>query len=157
MTTGHETRFDRGRLTADILAFDRLDKPVLLVEIKARHTSIERGKERLAHYLQSAATLIPFGMIVTERSIQVFRWDGQQLSEPVFESSTAKILSVYDPEFSQKQVFEYYMITLVEAWLHDVAYQWKSEMPPGYSLLEKAGIAQQLQGGTTRAGSLLAS
>lgn len=156
MTAVQAIRADCTRLTADIVGFDREERPVLVVEVKAGRSDIVRIKEQLVLNLEAVIPSVPFGMTVTDRTIQAFRWDGERLSDPVFESNTADILSVYDSEFSQKQVFEYYLIVLVDVWLHDVAYRWKSEVPPGYPQLEKAGIAHLLEGGSTRAESSFA-
>jgi len=48
-------------------------------------------------------------------------------------------------------VFESYLLTLVEAWLRDLAYHWKSEDPPGSEELGKAGLIEKLEGGTNAA------
>ena len=48
------------------------------------------------------------------------------------------------------RVFEDYLLTLVEAWIRDLAYHWKSEAPPGSQELEQAGVLQTLAGGTTQ-------
>jgi hypothetical protein len=46
--------------------------------------------------------------------------------------------------------FESYLLTLVEAWLRDLAYHWKSEDPPGSEELGRAGLLEKLEGGTTQ-------
>ena len=141
---------NRARLTADVMAFDKAGRPILLVEIKTGHARIESVKEQLIRYLLAAHTVIPYAMLVTSRQIHVFKWDGQHLSHSAFQLDTSSVLSVYDAEYSEKDGFDYYVAALIEAWLRDVAYHWKSENPPGYSVLEKIGIAQELAGGTTR-------
>ena len=67
-------------------------------------------------------------MLVTLEDIRIFRWDGAALSE-VLHLPTADALSFYDPEFREKRVYEDYLAALVETWLRDVAYHWKSEAP----------------------------
>jgi hypothetical protein len=47
-------------------------------------------------------------------------------------------------------VFESYLLTLVEAWLRDLSYHWKSENPPGSEELRSAGLLKRLEGGTTQ-------
>ncbi len=42
-----------------------------------------------------------------------------------------------------------YLETLVEAWLRDLAYHWKSETPPESEKLAEIGLLQRLEGGTT--------
>jgi hypothetical protein len=60
------------------------------------------------------------------------------------------VLRHYDAEFSNKRIFELYLTTLVEAWLRDLAYHWKSEKPPASEQLAAIGLLQQLEGGTTQ-------
>ena len=63
---------------------------------------------------------------------------------------TRQVLQHYDLEFPGKRVFESYLLTLVEAWLRDLAYHWKSENPPGSEELGRAGLLERLEGGTTQ-------
>ncbi|MDQ3814447.1 MAG: hypothetical protein M3347_10910, partial [Armatimonadota bacterium] len=88
-------------------------------------------------------------MLVDRQMIQIFRWDGEKLSGPLFQAPTASVLSFYDPEFEAKEIFEYYLGKLVEAWLRDIAYHWKSENPPYYAHLVAIGLAEKLRAGTT--------
>jgi hypothetical protein len=55
-----------------------------------------------------------------------------------------------EPDFPIKRVFESYLLTLVEAWLRDLAYHWNSEDPPGSEELGRAGLLEKLEGGTTQ-------
>lgn len=41
-------------------------------------------------------------------------------------------------------------MTLVEAWLRDLAYNWKSEKPPGADERLPTGLLGGLEGGMTR-------
>jgi hypothetical protein len=63
---------------------------------------------------------------------------------------TPKVLSHYDPDFAGKRIFEFYLLTLVEAWLRDLAYHWKSPNPPGSEELQAAGFLGRVEGGTTQ-------
>ena len=58
--------------------------------------------------------------------------------------STSEILKLYAPEFAGRdmprgspQTFRNYFTTLVEAWLRDYAFHWKSKEPPGSEDLTK--------------------
>ena len=133
---------------ADIVAFDADDVPVMLVEVKARQNENEFDREQLVQYLQ-AAPAIPYAMLVTLRDIQIFAWKSQTLSL-LLTTSTAEVLSDYDSEFRQKTIYEYYLTTLVETWLRDVAYHWKSAVPPLFSQLTRLGLVEKLDNGTTR-------
>ncbi|MBD1833217.1 hypothetical protein H6F61_11125 [Cyanobacteria bacterium FACHB-472] len=137
----------------DIIARNREGQTVLLVEVKA--TQRNRGKANLSvlaqlkFQLQAANVKIPFAMLADLENIEIFQWDGAKLSEPVSVLNTAAILNHYDPEFSSKRIFERYLATLVQAWVRDLAYHWKSEKPPASEELAAIGLLQALEDAET--------
>ena len=133
----------------DFAALDRDGEYLLLGEIKTNRVNGEDAAEQLASYLRAIQPRVPYALLVGPDKIHLYRWDGEKLSPPVSTLSTAEILSYYDPEASQRHVFEDYVTTLIEAWLRDLAYHWKSARPPGSDDLERAGLLSQLQGGGT--------
>ena len=133
---------------ADIVVYDSDDVPVMLVEVKARQEEKVFDREQLMQYLQ-AAPAISYAMLVTLRDIQIFEWKSQTLSL-LLAVPTADVLSFYEPEFSQKNIYYDYLTTLVETWLRDVAYHWKSPTPPLFEQLSRLGLAEKLNEGTTR-------
>ena len=137
-------------IRADIVVHDSEGRVVLLVEVKGRPA----GKEVALHIrwlLQTVREIIPFAMLIDPDSIHVYQWDGADLSEPICSLRTADVLQHYDPEFGSRPVFEHYLETLSEAWLRDLAYHWKSELPPASEQLAAIGLLQRLEGGTTHA------
>lgn len=140
---------------ADILAQGRDGRMVLIVEVKATELESREAKQKvisqLKSYLQAANTNIPFAMLVDLEDIEIFQGDNASLStKPIASLKTADVLRHYDAEFSNKRIFELYLTTLVEAWLRDLAYCWKSKNPPASEQLAGIGLLQQLEGGTTR-------
>jgi hypothetical protein len=137
----------------DLIACNREGQTVLVVEVKATQLKDSKAKEwafeRLKSYLQAANTKILFAMLADLENIEIFQWDGVNLSEPVSVLKTATVLNHYDPEFSSKRIFGPYHQTLVEAWLRDLAYHWKSETPPGSEELATIGLLQVLEDGDT--------
>ncbi|MGL5065491.1 MAG: hypothetical protein ACRC62_36430, partial [Microcoleus sp.] len=95
-------------------------------------------------------TLIPYAMFVDTEQMLIFKWDGINLSEPVCSLNTGEILCHYEHEFGNKRIFKRYLTRLVEAWLRDLAYNWKSKIPPAAEQIAKIGILPLLAGGTTR-------
>lgn len=142
-------KFKLVSLKADIVAQDINGQILLLVEVKA--TAGHRGIDQLIAKLQDANILIPFAMLVDLENIHIFQWDGSNLSAPIASLKTATVLRNYDVEVGIKRIFERYLITLVEAWLRDLAYNWKSEMPPASEQIAAIGLLQRLKGGTTQA------
>ena len=142
--------------TADIIAYNSEGQMVLIAEVKG--TALKNGGPKkqaisqLRWYLQTANTVIPFVMLADIEDIEIFQGNDADLLEPISSIKTADVLSHYDPEFGKKRIFEPYLKTLVEAWLRDLAYHWKSEKPPASEQLADIGLSQRLAGGTTEAG-----
>jgi hypothetical protein len=137
----------------DIIAQDSTGKIILLVEVKARHFENRQHRDsfikQVQLYLQAANMEIPFAMLVDLEKIEIFRGNTSDCSEPVSSIQTATVLSHYEPEYGKKRIFYPYLERLVESWLRDLAYHWKSETPPASEQLAEIGLLQKLAGGTT--------
>ena len=127
---------------------DRENHAVALVEVKVH--SVERWATILPSQLAKVAERVAFVLTIDPNCIQLYRSEGESLGEPIVCLDTRHVLQHYDPEFPGKRVFESYLLTLVEAWLRDLAYHWKSEDPPGSEELGRAGLLEKLAGGTTQ-------
>ena len=132
----------------DTAVVDREDQTVALVEVKAH--PVERWTTILPRQLAQFAEDVAFVLAIDPNSIQLYRSGGEDLGEPIVRLDTRQVLQHYDPGFAGKRVFEPYLLTLVEAWLRDLAYHWKSEDPPGSEELGRVGLLEKLQGGTTQ-------
>jgi len=134
----------------DLIAEDRDGNPLLLGEVKATSGISDEHIERLTFYLKALRDPIPFALLADLTTIKIFRWDGKSLSKPLAILSTPDVLRHYDPEFDQRRIFASYLQTLVEAWLRDLAYHWKSDQPPAAGSLAQIGLLPMLEGGSTR-------
>jgi hypothetical protein len=132
----------------DAAVVDRENHTVALVEVKAH--PVERWATILPRQLAKFAERVAFVLTIDPNCIQLYRSEGESLGEPIVRLDTRQVLQHYDPEFPRERVFESYLLTLVEAWLRDLAYHWKSEDPPGSEELRKAGLLEKLEGGTTQ-------
>ncbi|MEP0855704.1 hypothetical protein [Trichocoleus sp. DQ-U1] len=138
----------------DIIARNCKGQTVLVVEVAATKLKKSKAKkqwaiEYLKSYLQIGNPKIPFAMLADLENIEIFQWDGANLSEPVILLKTAAVLSHYDREFSSKRIFERYLTTLVQAWVRDLAYHWKSETPPASKELAAIGLLPVLEDAET--------
>lgn len=132
----------------DAALVDQQDQPIALVQIKSLHlgdAAIEEAVKRPHPF----STDVDYLFWIDPMDIRLYRWSGAALGEPVVCLNTAEILRHYDPEFGKQRVFKGYLQTLVEAWLRDLAYRWKSETPPGAEALRSAGLLDRVEGGTT--------
>jgi hypothetical protein len=148
-------------IDADIIALDKDDRIVALIEVKiiqakekaAKQKIINRALKQIKHFLSILSekkVVIPYAMIVNLKDIMVFKWDGTVLSDAVLSLKTAEILHYYDSKLGDQRIFEPYLTRLIEAWLRDLAYNWKSEIPPASEQIAAIGLLPLLAGGTTK-------
>jgi hypothetical protein len=99
-------------IDADIIALDKDDRIVALIEVKIIQAKEKAAKQRIADYMISwmkaalakmseQRTVIPYAMFVDTEQILIFKWDGVNLSEPVCSLNTGEILRYYQPEFGK--------------------------------------------------------
>jgi Holliday junction resolvase-like predicted endonuclease len=150
-------------IDADIVALDKDDQIVVLIEVKINQAKekavkqriIDRALEQIKYFLSKLSkknVVIPYAMIVNLENIIVFKWDGTVLSEAVLSLKTADILHYYDSKLGDQRIFEPYLTRLIEAWLRDLAYNWKSEIPPASEQIAGIGLLPLLADGTTKSG-----
>jgi hypothetical protein len=132
----------------DAAFVDRENHTVLLVQVKIQ--PVERWTKSLPRQLAKFAEGVAFILTIDPNSINLYSPVGENLGEPIAHLNTRLVLQHYDPEFPRKRVFESYLLTLVEAWLRDLSYHWKSDNPPGSEELERVGLLEKLLGGTTQ-------
>jgi hypothetical protein len=139
----------------DFVALDKEGQIVLIAEVKGFPFNFQETKAkyyatlRLVDYLKAAKTVVPFAMLVDVYKIQIFKWDGNNLLEPIVCFNTVDVLSYYEPQFSKKRIFSLYLRGLLEAWLRDLAYNWKSAIPPLTKEIAEINLLQLLKDGTT--------
>ncbi len=150
-------------IDVDIIAVDKDDRVIMLIEVKIIQAQETAAKQRIADYMISwmkavlakiseQRTIIPYAMFVDTEQILIFKWDGVNLSEPVCSLNTGEICRYYLPTFGSKWIFEDTIETLIQSWLHDLDYHWKSEIPPASEQIAAIGLLPLLAGGTTKSG-----
>ncbi|MEG4213368.1 hypothetical protein [Microcoleus sp. S13_B4] len=149
-------------IEADIIALDKDDRIVVLIEVKINQAKEKAAKQRIIdsalkrqikHFLSKLSekkVVIPYAMIASLENTIVFKWDGTVLSDAVLSLKTADILHPYDSKLGDQRIFEPYLTRLIEAWLRDLAYNWKSERPPASEQIAAIGLLPLLAGGTTK-------
>lgn len=127
----------------DLIAKDKEENPILLADIRL-HPLSDKLTENLIETWQQEAPEIEFQMLVTLEEIKLFK--GKEKT-PICILNTGNILEKYDPEFKTSTIFNPYLTTLIEVWLSDLAFHWKSENPPGKMELQQIGLTQKLTEG----------
>lgn len=131
---------------SDITAWDKNGQKLLVSKVRARDIVEDitaKVEEILKFEYEHNRIIIPFAMTATREDINIFKWDGKNL-ETIYTFPTHEVMSEYDSEFSEKRIFEYYLETLVEGWLRDLAYNWKTDNPPKYQELTQIGFVEKL-------------
>jgi len=132
----------------DAAVVDKENHTIAFVQVKA--DPVERWATVLPKQLADIAQRVVFVLTIDPNYIYLYRPEGEKLGEPISHLDTRLVLRHYDPEFPKKRVYASYLLTLVEAWLRDLAYHWKSENPPGSEEIGRAGFLEMLEGGTTQ-------
>ncbi len=134
----------------DIFVTNRDGNIVLLFEVKANKVPLNSSNSQINSCLKKIKN-VRFVMLANLEEIHVFQVKNNKLFDNDICLMTSDILSYYDDEFNQKRIFKFYLVTLLEAWLRDLAYHWKSEKPPAAKKLEKIGLLQEIEDGDTYA------
>jgi hypothetical protein len=142
-------------MRADFIARDREERPILVAATKAQMLS-SLGMDDALESLKSAKVPVPFGLVADFSKVRIY--DMSQAGSPreLLALETDDLLQTYDPKFvgknassRERPIFYDYFKTLIEAWLRDVAYRWKSPIPPAIDRLATIGLAPRLDGGDT--------
>lgn len=142
----------------DLIALDKDENVILVAEVKGHLHSLKNDNTRkyallnLIDVLEFATkNVIPFAMLADKENIEFFQWNGQSLSEPILILNTAHALSLYEPNFKDKVIYDDYFVGLIEAWLSDLKSHWMSNSPAYVKELQTIGFLALIEGGTTHA------
>jgi hypothetical protein len=142
---------------ADVIVDDKDDRPFMVVEIKAS-VACSEALQGFSNQLDHADASILFGMFVDLENIHLLKRDStQDTFVNLVILDTREVLRHYASEFAGKDsryvgspIFHDYLETLVEGWLRDLAYHWKSANPPGVEVLSATGLIERIENGMTR-------
>jgi len=135
----------------EIVMADRDENPVLIAQVKPGTSTTEEFDRFSRRFVKTG---LPFGLYVDIEQIRLLSRGSIPLEKPLATLRTVDVLRAYDPDFKAKEgpsliprIFHQYVETLVEAWLRDLAYHWKSDEPPGKAVLSATGLLERIQGG----------
>lgn len=137
------------RIQPEIVILDSDELIILLAQAQANHQK-QGDTSEVISWLEAGNGAIPFVMFIDLEKIQIFKWDGNNCSEPILSLSTADVLSHYEPNFSSKKIYSLYLKTLAEAWISDISKHWKLATPPASKEMAEIGLLQLLKDGTTQ-------
>ncbi|MBC6420577.1 MAG: hypothetical protein GDA38_02675 [Hormoscilla sp. SP12CHS1] len=129
--------FDRA-----ILVKDKDDRPMMFVDVRYYQTfsSEDLTIYHLEDYQQGS-----FLMFVNLKQIRIYQSGNYQ---PVIILKTEEILSFYAPNYQKHPVISQdYLVSLVDSWLSDISYHWKSQNPPFETQINEVGLTSLLEKG----------
>ncbi len=127
-----------------IVVKDKNENPVLMIDVRfsAVYSAIDLEIKKMEKYEN-----IPFLMFVNSHVIKIFK-------APNFKEfailPTQEILLYYNPEIANQMLFQSSLITLLQAWVRDLAYHWKSQEPPFIKEIKEIGLFDYLIDGSTQ-------
>lgn len=131
----------------DIFVSGEQGEPLLVVEVKRRtlHQDIREQIKRYSNVVDAEYIMgvDPQHILVAKTRSGLPDWnDAIKLSTPA-------ILRHYGNFQSLERIEGFYLQSLIEAWLRDFSFSWKSEKPPGHDELSRIGLAERLRNSDT--------
>jgi hypothetical protein len=135
---------------ADLVAFDREKRPILIVATEER----EAEPIILASYrevLKAIRRDIPFAILADAEQMTIYRKDRTRSLEPVATIPTRDILRFYAPDHAEGRVSKDFLAGMIDAWLRDFMRHWKSPAPPHSETMASLGLVSRLEHGQSKA------
>jgi hypothetical protein len=131
----------------DILVTGEEGQSLLVVEVKRRPLN-QDIRQQITRY--SKAVNAEFFMGIDPHHILVAKTlSGLPDWNSAIKLSTPTILRHYGDVQNLDRVEGFYLQALIEAWLRDFSFSWKSDKPPGYDELTRIGLAERLRNSET--------
>ena len=121
----------------ETVVLDAADQPLLIVVT----ATAEPAAHRVLNGRRATTGPCP-GLVVTAQSLCFYDDDDEPLA-----SLDVQLLSDYHPQLSAWRPGPRLLMTLVSAWLGDIAHGWRSTPPPGLETLQRCGLAERLRTG----------
>jgi len=133
-------------IVPDITILDSEERIVLLAQGKVKR-ELYRDIYEVISWLKAGNGAIPFVMFIELENIKIFKWDSDNLSEPVCTLNTAEVLGHYGLKVSDEYISGDYLSALAESWLRDLVSHWKSDKPPAEEQIAAIGLLPLLKDG----------
>lgn len=134
---------------ADLVVFDREDRPVLIVAADGKKIE-PRYRESYREILRSIRRNIPFAILADPEEIAVYRKDRTRTLVHLASIPTREILRAYDPVPDRGRFSKDLLAGMIDAWILDFQSHWKFPMPPGSETLAALGLSGRLDGGRSK-------
>ncbi len=131
---------------ADLVVFDRQDRPVLIVAAEGGKIQ-PRYLESYREVLQSIRRNIPFAILADSEEIAVYRKERTWRLVHLASIPTREVLLAYDPVPDRGRISKDLLAGMIAAWIRDLAIHWKLPTPPASETMVALGLTGRLDGG----------
>jgi len=125
-----------------LVVVDADERPLLVADSADELAAANGAGDRLRRRCDEVRGGARFGLLVSPTSIRIFE---AGRAEPVLKLATADVLGSYHPTWHLWQRAPRHLMTLVEAWLSDLAWGWRGLAIPGEAELSATGLVAQLR------------
>ncbi len=134
---------------ADVVAFDRDDKPILMASAEEQ-VAEPQILESYLEVLQSIRRNIPFAILANIETMTLYRKHRTRSLEPVATIPTQEVIGFYYPRWVGKRVSKVFIAGTIDAWLRDFMRHWTSPTPPCSETMASLGLVERLEKGWTK-------
>lgn len=135
------------RITPEIVILDSDELIVLLAQAQVCPEK-QGDTTEVISWLKAGNGAIPFVMFIDLETIQIFKWDTPNLSEPVCVLNTVEVLTPYGLKLPDKWLSAYHLGGRAGAWLRDLGSPWKSEKRIAQEQIAAIGLLPLLKDGS---------
>jgi len=135
-------------MIADIVAQDSQGHDVLVVIVKGMQLE-PRIVTEYFELIERECPGFPFAMVVDPSAIYVKRLGSEPGPETYRVLDPVPIMRYYDPDGGKQRILRNYRAGLVQSWLEDMIYHWKSSTPPESEQVAAIGLLERLEKGAT--------
>ena len=147
-------RLRKNRFKVDLVAYRKAGKPELFGWVQSMPIIPAETKIVYAS-LEASRSKIPFAFQADAEQIQIYRKDPEGPVNLVWAAPPEDVLSLYAPDFVASRVaksggMRRSELGIIDVWLRDLIYHWKSEVPPVQEQMAAIGLLDRLEGGTVK-------
>lgn len=125
-----------------LVVVDAAERPLLVADTADELAAANGAGDRLRRRCDEVRGGARFGVLVSPATIRIFEAGHDT---PVLKLATADVLGSYHPSWDLWQRAPRHLMTLVEAWLSDLAWGWRGTPIPGEAQLTELGLVGELR------------
>jgi len=134
---------------ADVVAFDRDDRPVVVVAAADRMI-YPQELDSYREVLSAIRKDIPFAILAFAEEMTIFRKHRTRSLEPVATIPTREVIRYYYPSLADRRLSKTFIAGAIDVWFSDFIHHWKSPTPPYSETMASLGLMERLENGRSK-------